>query len=66
VYNFMQNFFDGTKLGGVYGPGNADPGGPGIHPGMAPLNYLQLYDVDINYASANACDTPKGLCTLAR
>jgi hypothetical protein len=66
IYNFMQNFFDGTILGSVYGPGNADdPGGPGIVPGMAPLNYLQLYDVDINYASANACDIPGGLCTLS-
>jgi hypothetical protein len=66
LYNYMQSFFDGTKLGTLYGPGNADdPGGPGIVPGMVPLNYLQLYDVDINYASAHACDIKGGSCTLS-
>jgi hypothetical protein len=65
LYNYMQSFFDGTKMGSVYGPGNADNPAVGIVAGTIPLNYLQLYDVDINYASANACDIKGGSCTLS-
>jgi hypothetical protein len=64
-YNYMQNFFEGTKLGAVYGPGNVYNPAVNIVAGTIPLNYLQLYDVDINYASANACDIKGGSCTLS-
>ena len=57
-YNFMASFFNFTKFGGYYGPG---PGG--VVSGTVPLNYLQLYDVDITYATANACDIAGGACT---
>jgi hypothetical protein len=65
LYNYMQNFFEGTKLGAVYGPGNVYNPAVNIVAGTIPLNYLQLYDVDINYASANACDIKGGSCTLS-
>ncbi len=58
-YNFMASFFNDTKFGGYYGPG---PGS--VVSGTVPLNYLQLYDVDINYATANACDIAGGACTV--
>jgi hypothetical protein len=65
LYNYMQNFFEGTKLGAVYGPGNVYNPAVSIVAGTIPLNYLQLYDVDISYASANACDIKGGSCTLS-
>jgi hypothetical protein len=65
LYNYMQNFFEGTKLGGLYGPSNVYNSAVSVVAGTIPLNYLQLYDVDINYASAHACDIMGGSCTLS-
>ena len=44
-YNVLQVFFDGT------------PAALGGTPGMAPLNYLQIYSPDIQYANAHASAT---------
>jgi hypothetical protein len=64
-YNFLAAFFDGTKAGGYYGPGiTGGVYGAGVVPGLIPMNYLQMYDVDIEYANANACDIPGGSCTV--
>jgi hypothetical protein len=63
LYNCMQNFFEGTKLGALYGPGNVYNPTVSVVAGTIPLNYLQLYDVDITYANANACDIAGGSCT---
>ena len=64
LFNFLASFFDGSKAGAYYGPDNVgDPTGPGIATGLIPLNYLQMYDIDIEYANANACDIPGGSCT---
>ena len=63
----MQSYFDGTKVGGLYGLGtkgklNGVNYGPGIVDGTIPLNYLQLYDVDVLYATEHGCE-PGGACT---
>ena len=64
LYNFMASFFDGTKFGASYGPGfTGGVYGSGIVSGAAPLSYLQMYDVDVLYVNANACDIPGGSCT---
>ena len=66
VYNYFSNFFDDTKVGASYGPGfMGGVYGPGIISGNVPLNYIQIYQADIMYASANACDLPGGACTKA-
>ena len=64
IFNFLATFFDGTPVGASYGPGMMGGAyGLGVVSGKVPLNYIQLYDVDILYANANACDIPGGACT---
>jgi hypothetical protein len=48
-YNVMQVFFDGTTIGGAYGAKDSD--------GTLPLNYLQIYSVDVLYADTNITGT---------
>jgi uncharacterized protein (TIGR03437 family) len=42
-YNVLRVYFDGTPAGSLFGGTN----------GTAPLNYLQIYSPDIQYAEAN-------------
>jgi hypothetical protein len=44
LYNVLHQYFDGTAVGGLYGGTQ----------GNAPLNYLQVYSVDVTYATSNA------------
>jgi hypothetical protein len=48
-YNVMEVFFDGTSVGGAYGTKDSF--------GTLPLNYLQIYSVDVLYANANSAET---------
>jgi hypothetical protein len=43
LYNVLADFFDGTALGPLYGASK----------GSAPLNYLQIYETDIEYATSH-------------
>jgi len=49
LYNVMQVFFDGTTVGGAYGAKDSY--------GTLPLNYLQIYSVDVLYANSNITGT---------
>jgi hypothetical protein len=53
-YNVMEVFFDGTPVGSNYG---SPYGTPPVVTSNLPLNYLQLYDVDISYANTNITGT---------
>ena len=44
LYNVLGAYFDGTPVASFFGG----------TPGAAPLNYLQIYSPDIQYATANA------------
>ena len=48
-YNVMEVFFDGTSVGGAYGTNDSY--------GTLPLNYLQIYSVDVLYANTNMTGT---------
>jgi hypothetical protein len=45
-YNVMEVFFDGTSVGGAYGTNDSY--------GTLPLNYFQIYSVDVLYANTNS------------
>jgi uncharacterized protein (TIGR03437 family) len=44
LYNVLTYFFDGTPVAAAFG----------ATPGTAPMNYVQVYEQDIQYAEANA------------
>jgi hypothetical protein len=48
-YNVMEVFFDGTGFGATYGTNDLS--------GTLPLNYLQIYSVDVIYANTNTAGT---------
>jgi hypothetical protein len=57
-YNVLTWFFDETSEGPSFPSGTVKIGG---HNGPAPLNYLQIYGEDINYASDNASNPKVGV-----
>jgi hypothetical protein len=70
-YNFMASYFDGTPVAGYYGPGYTGEQfgfdyGAGIVAGNVPLNYLQLYDIDVMYATEYACPPLAGSCSQSK
>ncbi len=48
-YNVMEVFFDGTSVGATYGVKDSS--------GTLPLNYPQIYSVDVLYADTNSTGT---------
>ncbi len=50
IYNVLTVYFDGTPVGSYYGL-------PPIVSSNLPLNYLQLYGSDVDYASTNITGT---------
>jgi hypothetical protein len=52
LYNVLAEFFDGTNQSLSFPSGTVMK--VGGHPGSAPLNYLQIWGLDISYASDNA------------
>jgi hypothetical protein len=51
-YNVLTWFFDGTNQGLSFPTGSIPK--VGGNPGSAPLNYLQIYGLDITYATTDA------------
>jgi hypothetical protein len=51
-YNVLTWFFDGTNQGPSFPTGSVPK--VGGNPGTAPLNYLQIYGLDITYATTDA------------
>ena len=54
LYNVLAEFFDGTNQSLSFPSGTVMK--VGGHPGSAPLNYLQIWGLDIQYASEHASD----------
>jgi hypothetical protein len=62
LYNVLAWFFDGTNQSLNFPPGTVSKNGG--HPGSAPLNYLQIWGVDIKYASDNASNPTVPMITM--